>query len=149
MRHFEATDSNAPAPSEFPRRGKGTDRLRTRFRLERYGVDDARTPETLAFAQNCSAQSRQQDCGKDDGPESVAKALVATRDPGERRARSQARRLHAAGSKADRSVAEALGGTQFAPQGRLLSLGVVDADVLYQPRRQDLVENAARAAAAR
>jgi hypothetical protein len=81
--------------------------------------------------------------------EGVAKALVATRDPGERRARSQARCLHAAGSKADRSIAQALGGTQLAPQDRRLSLGAVDADVLYQPRRQDLAQDAARAAAAR
>src|SRR3981081_188791 len=46
----------------------------------------------------------------------------------------------------DRGLAQALSRTQFAPQGRRLSLGAFDADVLYQPRRQDLAEDATRAA---
>src|SRR5258705_307345 len=48
-----------------------------------------------------------------------------------------------------RGIAQALGGAQFAPQGRRLSLGALNVDVLYQPRRQDVAENATRPAAAR
>ena len=49
----------------------------------------------------------------------------------------------------DRGVAETLRGEQFAPQIRRLSIGAVDADLLYQPRRKDAAENPARAAGAR
>jgi hypothetical protein len=48
-----------------------------------------------------------------------------------------------------RGIAQALGGTKFTPQGRRLSLGALDADLLYQPRRQDVAKNATRPAAAR
>ena len=81
--------------------------------------------------------------------EEIAKALVAARHPGERRARSATRRLQADKSKEDRVFAQALGGTQFASQGGRLSLRALDADVLYQPCRQELVESATRPLAAR
>ena len=81
--------------------------------------------------------------------QSVSEALVAARDRRERCARSEARRFHLAGSEANRGIAEALGGTQFAPQGRRLSLGALDADVLCQSCREDLAEDPARTAGAR
>src|SRR5262245_5404568 len=63
--------------------------------------------------------------------------MVPARHRAERRARSQARRLHLEGPRADRGLAQALGRAQPAPQVRSLSLGDVDADVLSQPCRQD------------
>lgn len=54
------------------------------------------------------------------------------------------RRVHVAGSEANRGIAEALGGTEFAPQGRRLSLGALDADILCQSGRQDVVEKTQR-----
>jgi hypothetical protein len=49
----------------------------------------------------------------------------------------------------NRRLAETLGGAQFTPQGRRLSLGALDADLLCQSCRQDIAENPARAAGAR
>jgi hypothetical protein len=79
----------------------------------------------------------------------IVKALVAARDPGERRARSGARRVQADKSGEDRGFAQALRGTQFTSQGRRLSLRALDVDILYQPRRQGLAENPTRPLAAR
>jgi hypothetical protein len=84
-----------------------------------------------------------------DSQEKIAKALVAARDPGERRARSEKRRVQTDRPEENRGFAQALRGTQFTSQGRRLSLGALDVDVLYQPRRQGLAENAARPVAAR
>jgi uncharacterized protein DUF3175 len=94
-----------------------------------------------AFAQNDRAQDHPQDSkdgGKQAGPaakkirrEVITKTLVAARDPGRRRARSEARRLYPARPEGDRGLAEALGRTQLAPQERRLSFGALDADLLY------------------
>jgi len=81
--------------------------------------------------------------------EGVAKALVAASNAGKRRARSETRRLQANQREENRSIAQALGGTKFTPQDGRLSLRALDADLLYQPRRQDLAENARRPIAAR
>jgi hypothetical protein len=132
-----------------------------RFWLDRHGVDHGCTSDNSAFAQSCSTQDRPSEHRKDDRsegefgaekirrPEGVRKALVAARNPGKRRARSEAGRLHAAGSKANCSIAQALRGTKFAAQDRRLPLGAFHVDVLYQPRRQDVAEDATRPAAAR
>ncbi len=63
--------------------------------------------------------------------------LVRPGHQAERRARSRGRRFQAAGSQAHRRVVETLGGTKPPPQGRALPVGVVDAGVLHQPRRQE------------
>ena len=86
--------------------------------------------------------------GRSASTEDAAKTLVAARDRAKRRARSQARRLQADRPEENRSFAETLGGTQFAPQGRRLPLGALDADLLYQPRRQGPAEDPTRAAGA-
>jgi hypothetical protein len=57
--------------------------------------------------------------------------------------------VHVAGPEENRGIAETLRGTQFAPQGRRLSLGAFDADVLCQSCRQDVAEDATRTAGAR
>src|SRR5260221_5530248 len=88
-------------------------------------------------------------CKPRSGRRKSAAALVAARDPGERRARSAARRVQADKSREDRGFAQALRGTQFTSQGRRLSLRALDVDILYQPRRQGLAENPTRPLAAR
>src|ERR1700686_488780 len=108
-------------------------------------------------AQSCCPEKYSDRQGSDGGfgadeissKEKIAKALVATRDAGERRARSATRRLQTAQPEENRGFAKAHGGTQFVPQGRRLSLGALDVDVLFQPRRHDLAENATRPVAAR
>src|ERR1700754_474031 len=73
-----------------------------------------------------------------------SEAMVAARDTTERCARSETRRVHLARSETNRSFAETLCGAQFAPQGRRLSLGALDADLLRQSCRQDAAEDPAR-----
>src|SRR5713226_4162502 len=115
-----------------------------------------------ARAQDRNAQTcRPEKYGQREGPEgefgaaeicsreAIAKALVAARDPGERRARSETRRVQTDRPEEDRGFPQALGGTQFASQGGRLSLRALDVDILYQPCRQDLAENATRPLAAR
>jgi hypothetical protein len=101
-----------------------------------------RTQEIGGFAQSGNTQDHPKNRTKDKRTKGSAQALVTTRDPGEQRARSGAGRLHADRSEEDRGLAQALGGTQFAPQGRRLSLGAFNADLLHQPCRQDLAKDA-------
>src|SRR5260370_41536600 len=75
--------------------------------------------------------------------------MVAARHKGKRRTGSEAWRLQTDRPEENRGIAQALGGTKFAPQDRRLSLGAVDAVVLYQPCRQDAAEKPTRPAAAR
>src|SRR5258706_1509525 len=154
--------NNAFGRCEFPHCGRGTDQPRRRFRLKQQGVEHGWTSEIGACEQ---ARNTQTGCPKKDrqrqGPqaalgaaeicsqEDIAKALVAARDPGERCARSATRRLQADKPKEDRGFAQALGGTQVASQGGRLSLRALDADILYQPCRQDLAENPTRPPTAR
>ena len=93
-----------------------------------------------------SAQNFKENQAKVSSKTAVVEAMVAARHTGKRCARSQTRRLHVTGPEADRSLAQALGRTQLAPQGRRLSLGAFDADVLYQPGRSNAAEDATRAA---
>src|SRR6476660_3518951 len=62
---------------------------------------------------------------------------------------SAARRVQADKSREDRGFAQALRGMQFTSQGWRLSLRALDADILYQPRWQDVAENPTRPPAAR
>ena len=126
------------------------------FPLKRHGVEHGGTPETISFAQSPGAQEGTNRHARDDRPEGARdawktitgqigiKALVAARHKGKRRARSETRRLQTCQRKEDRSIAQALGGAQFAPQGRRLSFSAIDADFLHQPRRQDITEDPAR-----
>jgi hypothetical protein len=126
------------------------------FPLKRHGVEHGGTPETISFAQSPGAQEGTNRHARDDRPEGARdawktitgqigiKALVAARHKGKRRARSETRRLQTCQRKEDRSIAQALGGAQFAPQGRRLSFSAIDADFLHQPRRQDITQDPAR-----
>jgi hypothetical protein len=162
----------APKATHWGRQGsalrEGTDTGCYRFWCE--GVHHGRTPsKTSAFAPNCGAQAppqnwpnegpeiwfdrdknfRQENFHQEICREAIAKALVAARDAGKRCARSQTRGFQTDRSEEDRGFAQALRGAQFAPQDRRLSIRALDADVLYQPRRQDVAEITARAIAAR
>src|SRR6266550_3490110 len=153
-----ATFDNARAPSKFlitaRNRSGGLP-----FPLKQHGVEHGGTSEGSAFAQKRDAQEGTsshtphgqpegaRSAGKTITPESVIKTLVAARYQGKRRAGPETRRLQTYQRKEDRSIAQALGGTQFAPQDRRLSFGALDADFLYQPRRQDVAENPAGSAA--
>src|SRR5262252_3856125 len=98
------------------------------------GVDDGRPQET-AGSKGASSKSA----------EGKFAALVAARYGEERRARSRSRGVQAHQCKENCHVAEAFGGTQRAPEIRRLSLRAIDADLLYQPRRQEAAENRAEA----
>src|SRR5215831_19957013 len=102
------------------------------------GVDDGRPQET-AGSKGVSSKNA----------EGQFAALVAARHRKERRARSRSRGVQAHQCKENCHVAEALGGTQRAPKIRGLSLRAIDADLLYQPRRQEPAEHRTRPAGAR
>jgi hypothetical protein len=112
----------------------------TVLRQNSNGASHGRTSEDHTPAQNCGPKEQPQD----DCEEIIAEAMVAASHPGKRCTRSEARRLHADQREEDRGVAEAIRRTQFAPQIGRVSIGAVDADLLYQPRRKDLAEDAAR-----
>src|SRR5229473_2589814 len=143
---------NAARTTGFPHCGKGTDLGLLPFWLKRQGGDDGRTQD--------GAQNRAKESRKKIGPEGrlraqktrdqkdIVKTLVAARHRAKRCARSQARRLQADRSEENRGITKALGGTEFAPQDRRLSLGALDADLLYQPCRQGPAEDATRPAGA-
>src|SRR5437667_9127894 len=103
-------------------------------------LTDGRTSKKHALTKSRDAQNHEK-C--------LAETLVATGDPRKRCPRSQARRLQTNKREEDCGVAETIGRAQFAPQGRGLSLGAFDADVLYQPRRQDAAEDPAHPIGAR
>jgi Protein of unknown function (DUF3175) len=83
-------------------------------------------------SQNCNAQDNAKDGPVDNGPKSRlgttrqdpaqphTKTLVAARHTGKRRTRSQEGRVQADEREEDRLLAQAIGGTQFAPQVRRL-----------------------------
>src|SRR5881394_3943794 len=73
-------------------------------------------------------------------------ALVCARHEDEQRARSRTARLYEAQPARHCAVAEALRRPQQTPQERAVSLGDVDAELPYQPRRQRPFEIAARCA---
>ena len=116
------------------------------FSGDMIGVGNGRTSKSQRSAKDRGTQKCPQNIN---GEENVEQTMVAAGHPGKRRARSQARRLQTDKREENRGVAQAIGGTQFAPQGRRLSLGAVDADLLYQPRRQDIAENTTHATGAR
>src|SRR5438874_10565234 len=97
------------------------------FGKTRDGVDHGRTPEDHPPTQDSGPKKQPHH----DREEILAQAMVATGDTGKRRARSETRRLQADECEENRGVAQALGRTYFAPQGRRLSLGAVDADFPY------------------
>src|SRR5258708_23083579 len=86
---------------------------------------------------------------RDRSKEGRAEALVTERDAGKRCARSQEGRVQADEREEDRVIAQAVRGAQFAPQDGRLPLRAVDADLLYQSRRQDPAKDATRPAGAR
>src|SRR5215831_10301477 len=83
------------------------------------------------------------DAGAQAARQTHAATLVAARDARERCARSRARRLQARKCEKDRDIAETLSGEKPAPQGWRLSLGLVDADLLHQPRREEFAQDRA------
>jgi len=93
------------------------------FPLKQHGVEHGGTSEGRAFAQKRAAQEGTsshtpegaRSAGKTITPESVIKTLIAARYQGKRRAGPETRRLQTYQRKEDRSIAQALGGTQFAP----------------------------------
>src|SRR6185437_5952370 len=109
------------------------------------GIDDGRTQEEI-FAQNHSAQENNAQGSNKKGR---AKALVAARYPRKRCARPEGWRVQADQRQENRGIAEAIGRTQLPPQIRRLPLGAIDAGVLYQSRRKEFAEDAARPARAR
>src|SRR6202022_14511 len=116
----------------------------TRFRLK--------VTELAMAERRKTANSRKPATRKTTRKTSARKVDTARRKSGARKASpkrwSQRVTRESDEREEDRGLAQALSRTQFAPQGRRLSLGALDADVLYQPRRQDLAKDATRAAAA-
>ncbi len=85
---------------------------------------------------------------EDRWPKGRVQPLVATRHPRKRRARLATWRLYDARPEADRGLVEALSRAQFAAQGRRLSFRSLDADILYQSRREDTAQDPAATAGA-
>jgi len=88
------------------------------FPLKQHGVEHGGTSEGSAFAQEGTSSHTPEgarSAGKTITPESVIKTLIAARYQGKRRAGPETRRLQTYQRKEDRSIAQALGGTQFAP----------------------------------
>jgi Protein of unknown function (DUF3175) len=100
-----AASTNASGWFEFPHSGKGTKRAAPRFRPQRQEVDHGRASEGRAFAPSRNSQKPSQESAKASGAEDkldtkksiaqtgLAKALVAARHQGKRRAGSAAWRL--------------------------------------------------------
>src|SRR6185312_8094321 len=133
-----AAGNNVAAKVEFPRRDRN--RMRSLLLLlERAGVGHDGTQEERGAADNVAK----------DGAQGNIKTLVAARDTRERRARLAGRGVQADQRKENRRVAQTFGGAQQAPQVRRLSFGAVDADVLYQSRREKPAPNPTRPPPAR
>jgi hypothetical protein len=123
------------------RRQAGSHRNRTKWHDRTSEIGFTRCNETKKFkAKGCDGKS-----AKDDPSQDGIEALVTARHARERRPGLASWRLCATRSEADRRLAQAFRGTQFAPQGRRLSLGGFDADLLHQSRRQDAAKDAAAA----
>src|SRR5690242_14473311 len=117
------------------------------FRLLADGASNGRSTQTSQaqdFAAICEIRPPQDGHKKD-----LAPPLVTARDARERRAGPEAGRVQADQREEDRLIVEAFGRALVASQVRRLSLRTLDADVLYQPRRQDPAEDATRAAGTR
>src|SRR5437868_7129947 len=126
--------TSSPKPAREPIRSVDV------FRLYDMELTNGRTSKKHALTKSRDAQNHEK---------SIAEALVATGDPRKRCPRSQAWRLQTNKREEDCGVTETIGRAQFAPQGRGLSLGAFDADLLYQPRRQDAAEDPAHPIGAR
>lgn len=72
--------------------------------------------------------------------------MVAARDSDQRRAGSRGRGVRTEGSRGHRALAAALGGAESTPETRSVSVGDVDADVLYQPGGEKAAQGATGAA---
>src|SRR5947209_16724220 len=83
---------------------QGTEPSDDRFRQNSNGADHGRATEDDTPTKDCSPKNQPHD----DREEIIAETLVATRDTGKRRARSEARRLQADECEEDRGVAQAL-----------------------------------------
>ena len=94
-------------------------------------------------------KGRDDKSARDGSSQDRIEALVARCHQGEQRAGLAKWRLQATRSEADRLLAQAFRRTQFAPQGRRLSLSGFDADLLHQSRRKDVAKDATDTAGAR
>src|SRR5437868_9391614 len=126
--------TSSPKPAREPIRSVDV------FRLYDMELTNGRTSKKHALTKSRDAQHHEK---------GIAETLVATGDPRKRCPRSQARRLQTNKREEDCGVTETIGRAQFAPQGRCLSLGAFDADVLYQPGRQDAAKDPAQPIGAR
>src|SRR5882724_3282405 len=129
---------NVCVAMRFPQCDIGTEAICACFQDVSHGESDGHQSQNCN-AQNCFKKEKTA-CEEDKRETRLVPALVAARGTRERCAGSQTRRVQTDECKENRSIAEALGGAQLAPQGRRLSLGAVDADVPYQPRGQDSAE---------
>src|SRR6266542_491700 len=107
------------------------------------------THDRTTKGSNAQISQKTHGATKDQHEEVVTQALVTAGHAGKRRARSRARRVQTDQCEEDRGFTQAVRGTQFTPQDRRLSLGALDADLLYQPRRQEFAQSPARPAATR
>jgi hypothetical protein len=92
-----------------------------------------------AHGKSCRSSEKNLTAANDWRPRPPPQGHALLVRPGHQRkrcARSPRRRFQADGSQTHRRVTEALGGAKPSPQGRTVSIGAVDAGVLYQPRRQ-------------
>jgi cytochrome c oxidase subunit IV len=96
----------------------------------------AKARALLASRHGCQANHREEDHEKDrdeTGPRTSGSQMVARGDGNERCARSGTGRLSKEQPAADRELPEAVRGSQSSPQGRLVSVGHVDAHLLREP----------------
>src|SRR5258705_8671432 len=145
-----ATRDNVRMASGFPHCGIGTDRVCHCFQGVMDGVGDGSSSQNVNTQDGPKGSNPKGRYGasEDRRKEGRAKALVAARDAGKRCARSQGGRVQTDEREEDRVIAQAVRGAQLAPQDGRLPLRAVDADLLYQSRRQDPAKNPARAAGA-
>src|SRR5712672_1427946 len=145
-----ATRDNVRMASGFPHCGIGTDRVCPCFQAVMDGVGDGSTSQNVNTQDGPKGSNPKGRYGasEDRRKEGRAKALVAARDAGKRCARSQGGRVQTEEREEDRVIAQAVRGAQLAPQDGRLPLRAVDADLLYQSRRQDPAKNPTRPARA-